>query len=321
MEEPKMKMNKSRWAMLLVAGMSMFNSGCGCTTVRPGFVGIKVPLYGSKEEKTEYQTCYGRVWYNSFFTDVYVFPTFMQQVVWTKSITEGNPHDESISFSSTEGKVINCDIAFAYNIKAEMVTHIFRDQRKTIEEITSIYLRSKVRDSFVRHAAKMNVQDIVGPGKDELIVSVKKDLEQELGPKGYVIDMVSIVGEMRLDEKVQDAINSTIQAQLKAVEAENKVKQSEAEARQDIAKAEGEAQSKLAVAKAEAEGRLIVAKAEAEANKTIQESLSPEVLQYQAIKIWNGQMPLVNGSGATPLINIDPLTKVPAFVPKQEQVK
>ena len=130
--------------------------------------------------------------------------------------------------------MINCDIAFAYSIQADKVTHIFRDQRKTIEEITAVYLRSKVRDSFVRHASTMTVGDIMGPGKEKLTQLVKKDLTEELGPKGYNIDMVSIVGEMRVDEKVREAIGNTIKALQDAIAAENKVKQSEAEAKQEV---------------------------------------------------------------------------------------
>jgi regulator of protease activity HflC (stomatin/prohibitin superfamily) len=301
-----------RVAMTVIMGLWCCTSmtGCiGCTTVRPGYVGILVPLYGSKEAKTEYDTVYGRVWYNSFYNDVYVFPTFMQQVVWTRSANEGNANDESISFSSKEGKVINCDIALAYSIKPESVTHIFRDQRRTIEEITDGYLRSKVRDSFVRHAGKMSVSDVLGAGKEDLITEVKKDLTGELGPKGYIIDMISIVGEMRVDEKVRDAISATIQALQKAIEAENKVKQSEAEARQAVAKAEGEAKAAIATAEGKAKSRLTVAKAEAEANQLIQPTLTEAVLRYEALKNWNGQLPLMSNQSATPLINIDAFIK------------
>ena len=280
-------------------------------TIRPGYVGIKVPLQGSKEDKTEYNLVYGRVWYNSFWNDIYVFPTFMQQVVWTRDPQEGSPVDESISFSSTEGKSINCDVALAYSIDADFVPHIFRDQRKKIEEITAVYLRSKVRNAFVRHAGDMPVHDIIGSGKSGLIDAVKRDLVTELGPKGYIIDMVSVIGDMRVDEKVKTAINATIEAQLKAVEAQNKIQQSEAEAKQEIAKAEGKAKSMLAEAEGKAKSIKVVAEAEAEANRALQETITPVVLQYNMLKTWDGKMPMVTAPNALPLISFDPFAPAP----------
>ncbi len=267
-------------------------------TIRPGYVGIKVPLQGSKADKTEYTIVYGRVWYNTFWNDIYVFPTFMQQVAWVKSVDEGSPIDESISFSSREGKSVNCDVSLAYSIDADSVPHIFRDQRKKIEDITATYLRSKVREAFTRHAGVMEVHDVLGAGKSDLVDAVKKDLVNELGPKGYVIDMVAIVGEMRVDEKVRTAINATIEAQLRAVEAENKVQQIEAESRQKIAEARGKAESIR-----------MVAEADAEANRKIAESLTPQIILYKMTEKWDGKPPMVLGGGVTPLLNVEAFAK------------
>lgn len=274
--------------------LSLINSGCiGYTTVRPGYVGIKVPLYGSKEDKTEYKNVYGRVWYNSFTTDVYTFPTFMQQVVWTKSEDEVSPTDESISFSTAEGKIINCDVALSYSIKPDYVNQVFRDLRMDVDQLTRTYMRSKVRDEFVRIGGRMKVNSALGAGKEQLLKDAKTELNQILGPKGFLIESVSIVGEMRVDDTVKVAISKTIEAELKAVEAENKVKQSEAEARQAAAVAKGLADAAIAESEGKAKSILAVAKAEAEANDLVRKSLSTEVILMQAVKNWNGQLPTV----------------------------
>lgn len=299
-------MNKMKLFAFLISASCMFNVGCGCTTVKPGYVGIIVPMYGSKEDKTEYKTAYGRVWYNAWYSDVYTFPTFMQQIVWTKASTEGSPNDESITFNSSEGKSVNCDVAFAYTFKEDMITKIFREQRKDVETITNVYLRSKVRDAFGLSASKMAVHEIMGQGKEALMKAVKKDLSDELGPKGYSIDMVSIIGDMRVDAKVTEAISSTIAQQQKAIEAEAKVKQSEAEARQAVAVAKGKSDAEIAEAEGKAQARLKIAEAEAAANKKLQESLSPELIKYQALLKWDGKLPtMMTGNGAVPFIEIN----------------
>ena len=280
--------------MVAVAVLTMTNVGCiGYTTVRPGYVGIKVPLYGSKGDKTEYQNVYGRVWYNSFSTDVYTFPTFMQQVIWTSNSEENSGQDQSISFSTSEGKIVNCDVALSYSIKPESVNSVFRDLRMDIDQLTNTYMRSKVRDEFVRIGGRMRVNEVLGSGKEMLIKEAKQELNTILSPKGFIIDSVAIVGEMRVDETVKQAISKTIEAQLKAVEAENKVKQSEAEARQAEAVAKGLADAAIQEAEGKAKAILAVSKAQAEANELVKQSLSPQIIMLEAIKAWNGQLPQV----------------------------
>lgn len=291
--------------------LSILNSGCiGYTTVRPGYVGIKVPLYGSKGDKTEYQNVYGRVWYNSFSTDVYTFPTFMQQVVWTHNTEENRGQDQSISFSTSEGKIVNCDVALSYSIKPENVNGVFRDLRMDIDQLTNTYMRSKARDEFVRIGGRMRVNEVLGSGKENLLKEAKEELNSILGPKGFVIDAISIVGEMRVDDTVKQAISKTIEAQLKAVEAENKVKQSEAEARQAEAVAKGLADAAIQEAEGKAKAILAVAKAQAEANEMVKKSISQEIMIMEAIKTWNGQLPtVVSGQGEKFMMDLKSLQK------------
>lgn len=297
--------------MFAIALITMTNVGCiGYTTVRPGYVGIKVPLYGNKDDKTEYKNVYGRVWYNSFSTDVYTFPTFMQQVVWTSHSDENDGQDQSISFSTAEGKIVNCDVALSYSIKPEFVNNVFRDLRMDIEQLTDTYMRSKVRDEFVRLGGRMKVNEVLGSGKEMLVKEAKDELNSLLGPKGFMIDSVAIVGEMRVDNTVKEAISKTIEAQLKAVEAENKVKQSEAEARQAAAVAKGLADAAIAESEGKAKSILAVAKAEAEANELVRKSLSPEIILMQAVKNWNGTLPAVfTGNGEKFILDLKSLKK------------
>lgn len=278
------------------ACLALLNSGCiSYTTVPPGHVGIKVPLYGSKSDKTEYSNVYGRVWYNSFYNQIYTFPTFMQQVIWTSHNDENDGVDQSISFSTAEGKIVNCDVAASFYIKSDYVNIVFRDLRMDIDKITNTYIRSQVRDEFVRIGGKIKVNGVLGPDKEILTTQSLKELNERLGPKGFVFESIAIVGEMRVDDTVKQAISKTIEAQLKAIEADNKVKQSEAEARQAAAVAKGLADAAVAEAEGKAKAILSVAKAEAEANEMVKKSLSSEVILMQAVKNWDGRMPVVFG--------------------------
>jgi len=292
----------NRIGLCLIALASIFNTGCCCETIKPGYVGVIVPLYGSKEAKKDYDIAYGRVWYNPLATEIYTFPIFMQQPVWHKDGPDG---DESITFNTAEGNSVNCDVALAYSIKEDKVTTIFREQRRDIDGITNVYLRSKVRDAFVRHGGKALVHEVMGSGKEKVLTDVTNDLKEELESKGYVIDMVSIVGEMRVDSKVIDAISATITQQQKALEADAKVKQSEAEARQAVAVAKGKADAQKAEAEGKAAATLAIAEAESKANQLLQQSITPDLLKYQTVEKWDGKLPtLMSGQSPLPFIQV-----------------
>ena len=282
--------------MKLIKGLLTLSLGllisAGCSKVPPGYVAVKVNNYGTQKGVEDFPLFTGTVWYNPFTTDVHLFPTFLQNRVWTKDKNEGSPEDESITFNSVEGAGVNADIAISYSFAAERVPHIFVEFRQDVEHITHVYIRSKVRDSFGRHASRVKITNIFGMEKQDLLNSVKQDLNEELGPKGIKFDMVSFVGALRVDDNVMGSINATIQATQKSIEAENLVRQSEALARSAVATAEGEARSITARATAQADANIIIAK-----------SVTPELIAFEAVRKWNGIMPTVTGT-AMPFINI-----------------
>lgn len=69
-------------------------------------------------------------------------------------------------------------------------------------------------------------------------------------------------------------------------------------AQQQLLKAETEKQTAITNAEAEAEATRIKAEAEAAANKALTESLTAELIEYNKIQKWNGQLPQVTGGSA-----------------------
>lgn len=64
------------------------------------------------------------------------------------------------------------------------------------------------------------------------------------------------------------------------------------------------AQNNLERVKYEAEAEIVKAKGIADANKLMQQSLTPLLIQRMAIEKWNGQLPTVTGDGSIPMINL-----------------
>ena len=129
--------------------------------------------------------------------------------------------------------------------------------------------------------------------------------KQKVSVKGISVESLSFLSEIRpKDEKVKTAISNVVQSLQQAVQAENMVKQKKAEADQQIETARGMAQSEVLKAEAEAKAITAKAKAQAEANKLQAQSLSPELIQWNAIQKWDGKLPQMTGSGALPFIQI-----------------
>jgi regulator of protease activity HflC (stomatin/prohibitin superfamily) len=273
---------------MLVVCLFFVSTFSGCRNlIEPGYVGIKVNNYGSQKGVEDYPVLTGAVWYNPFTTTVYEYPTFTQNATWDGS--------EKISFNTSEGSRITCAVGLSYSLLDTKVPHIFVKHRKDLDNITHNYLRNKVRDVLNRHSAEYTAIEALGSKTQQLLEKARKDLDQELGDDGFIVDTLSFISAPAPDDpQVAASISQVINSTQRAIEAANKVKQIEAEALQEVARAEGKAQSIL-----------LEAKAQAEANKIVAESLTPELNQYKMTEKWDGKAPQVMGANTSMLMDLN----------------
>ena len=116
-------------------------------------------------------------------------------------------------------------------------------------------------------------------------------LAERLGRFGIGVEELNVL-DFRFSEEFKNAIESA-----------NAAKQAVVEEEQKLRSAQIQAQQRVAVAKAEAEATLTRAEAEASANKTIQTTLTPEVLEYLALLKWDGRLPQ-STNGAVPFLDL-----------------
>lgn len=260
--------------------------------ISQGYVGIRVNLLGSSKGVELEELPVGR-YFPLWNEEIFRFPTFTQNYVWTADSREGSPNDESISFQTKEGLSVSADVGISYSIQPDKVDVIFQKYRKGVDEITDIFLRNMVRDAFVHKAGYLPIESVYGEGKGDLVDQVKKQVRADLEGIGIIIENIYLVGDMRLPPAVVEAINEKISATQRAQMRENEVREAEAAAKKVIATADGTAQSIL-----------LTAKAQAEANKIIAASLTQELVQYTLASRWDGILPKVSGD-AVPLLNFD----------------
>jgi regulator of protease activity HflC (stomatin/prohibitin superfamily) len=270
----------------------MLGTVAACSTVPAGHVGVKVFLLGGDKGVDSEELGVGRYWIG-MNEELYIFPTFMQNYVWTKDPAEGSSNDESISFQTADGMTANADVGISYSIDPSKVTQIFQTYRRGVDEITDTFLRNMVRDALVKQASNKPIEYVYGAGKADLMASVQKDVSAQVGSLGIKIDKIYWIGEIRLPPTVIDSINAKNAATQMAQQRQNEVAQAKAEADKKIEDARGTAESILRVADAQAK-----------ANKLLAQSLTPEFVQYQAITKWDGILPKFTGSAAVPFVDV-----------------
>jgi len=263
--------------------------GCfSCKKVPAGYVGVKVYLLGGSKGVDSEKLGVGRH-FIGMNEELYLFPTFKQNYVWTKSTDEGRAQDESITFQTKEGLEIGADVGITYSVDPTKVDIVFQKYRKGIEEITDIFLRNRVRDTFNLVASQYDVESAYGEGKSKMIEEVNTTLKGELEKEGILIERVYLIGKFRLPEAVTTALNAKIEATQKAQQSENELRQAEAEAKKTVASA----------------------RAEAEAIRLKQQSLTPLLVKMRWIEAWEkggSKMPMVVGGGGN-ILNVQDVLK------------
>jgi len=291
---------------IAVVGLLLF-AGCEMTTrVDAGHVGIRVKLAGSDRGVQDMPVVTGWVFYNPISEQIVIFPTSVQNVVWSLNPHEGRPVDESITFSSSEGVNVNADIGLSFHIEPSLAPRLYgRFRQNDMLELADGYVRNTVREAFNDVASKIPVQDVYGAGKSKMLAEATQRCRDVLGKDGFVIDQLTFNGALRLPQNVADAINRAMEATQNAIQSENRVRQVKAEAEQAITKATGAAEAARQQAQGEGDALLIRARSEAKANEIIRLSMSASVLQYRALEHWDGKLPTYNGGGQLPLLTID----------------
>lgn len=294
-------------AMVGVVGLlGVIGLVSSCERVEAANVGILVNLTGSDRGVQNMEIKSGYVFRNPFTQEVVEFPTAVQNVVWTKSTTEGSPNDESITFSSSEGVSLNVDISLSFKIDPLKAAEFYTKFRQTdLMLVAHGYVRNTVREAFNSMGSQMPVQEIYGSGKNKLLNKVLLECKDKLDKDGFVIEQITLNSEMRLPQGIIDSINNSIATTQRAIAAENKIREVVAEQNQKVELAKGEGESRKEAARLnaeamilEAEGKkkawLIEAEAQANYNKVVGATATPSLIQYKLSEKWNGALPQVS---------------------------
>lgn len=264
--------------MVVVFCIWMFVS---CETVPAGYVGVKVYLLGGSKGVDNEVKGVGR-YYIGMNEELYLYPVFLQQYSFTKAEDDGDsPKDEAFYFQNKDGVKCNVDISVQARADSEKVTFLFQRYRTDLREVIHINLRKLIQNKIQTYASELSVEELYSSKKIDMMKKVEKDLQDECMQYGIIIESVSLLSDIRFPKEVEDAIVGKIQMTQEAMKAQNEVLKAKANADIKIAEARGEA----------------------EAIRLKQMAITDNLIRYEAVQKWNGQLPTTTG-GIVPFINI-----------------
>lgn len=256
-------------------------TACG-QRVKPGYVGIPVSQYGSNAG-VQTQVLGVGSYYEPWGTTIYEYPVFTNTYTYTKNEKEGAGVNEEFQFQDKTGLALESDIGVSYSADPSKVAILFQKYRVDTDQIVSGPLRNEIRDALIKRASHLNIDEINGPGRAQLLSNVQSDVQAYFAPVGLRVERLFWAGNVRMPSNVLAQINGRIANEQQALAEQAQVATKQAQAQQLEAEATGKAKA------LQIEGEAIRA--------------NPQVLQGRAIEKWDGKLPQVT-SGAVPFINL-----------------
>src|SRR5262245_7782767 len=112
-------------AVLLIIALVLLRSTLlNWTVINPGHTGIKINRLVDRGITRE-DVVTGFVFYNPIQSVIVVYPTFVQRVVWTHDLQEGNPINEELTFNTKDSVPVNIDVAVSYMLDLNKVPDFY----------------------------------------------------------------------------------------------------------------------------------------------------------------------------------------------------
>lgn len=219
------------------------------------------------------------------------YSTATEQVYMSKDSQEGSKEDESFDVTCKDGK-LNADFEMSYSFDADEIPKVMKRYRgMSGEDIIDSVVRGKIKTYINEETSRFTVMDAHLEKRSELNKAIFTRLQKELRTFGITVESANL-SQTRPDEKLAKAIAERSEANQRL----EKIKL-------DAQIIEQEAENKRIEAKGNADAAIIKAKGEANANKELEKSITPELLEMEKIKRWNGTLPQVSGAGQS-IINL-----------------
>lgn len=233
-----------------------------------GQTGIIVNLAGSERGVDDAKVETGWVMYNRFAKQLFEYPAFAQ-------IVDYEPFD----IQDKKGTIFKTDPTIEYYIERENAKIVFLRYRKTTEELEQSVILTEVKNAYKDVAGLYETDSLIN-NRPAFEKEVESLLRERLSQRGFTFS--NIQSSVKPNEVLQAAIDAKNTAVQNALKVENEKKAAIAEAEKVVAAAKGKA----------------------DANRILQESITPELIQLKAVEKWDGKLPLSTSGNTLPFLKL-----------------
>jgi prohibitin 2 len=163
-----------------------------------------------------------------------------------------------------------------------------------------------IQESVKQVTARFNAENLI-TNRETVKSEIENQITQRLASYNVDVETISIT-EFQFSEQFRRAVESKVEAEQRALQANNDLRRIEIEAQQAEARAVGEQKANIAQAEGVKQASILQAEGEAQAIQIVEAQLreNPRYLEWLKTQRWDGVLPLVtaSGEGATPFIEI-----------------
>src|ERR687897_779690 len=212
---------------------------------------------------------------------------------------------ESATSASKDLQDVSTQVALNYHINPDRAQVLYQQLGP---DYSNRVILPAIQESVKQVTARFNAEELITK-RETVKNQIEEQIKARLAPYNIIVDALSIT-EFAFSQQFTTAVESKVEAQQRALQAQNELRRIQIEAQQNEAKAIGEQKANIARAEGIKQSNVLQAEGEAQAITIIDQQLrnNPTYLEWLKTTRWDGVLPLVTGGaggqGVTPFIEI-----------------
>jgi prohibitin 2 len=210
---------------------------------------------------------------------------------------------ENAASASNDLQDVSTQVALNYHVDPTTAQILYQ---QIGFDYASRVIAPAIQESVKQISARFNAENLI-TNRETVKGEIEANIKARLAPYNIVVEALSIT-EFQFTEQFRRAVEAKVEAEQRALQANNDLRRIEIEAQQAEARAIGEQQANIARAEGVRQAAVLQAQGEAEAIAIVEAQLreNPRYLEWLKTQRWDGVLPLVTsgGEGATPFIEI-----------------
>jgi prohibitin 2 len=212
---------------------------------------------------------------------------------------------ESATSASKDLQDVSTQVALNYHVNPDRAQVLYQQLGP---EYANRVIVPAIQESVKQVTARFNAEELITK-RETVKNQIEEQVTARLAPYNIVVDALSIT-EFQFSPQFTAAVEAKVEAQQRALQAQNDLRRIQIEAQQNEAQAIGEQKANIARAEGIKQSNVLQAEGEAQAITIIDEQLrnNPTYLEWLKATKWDGVLPLVTGGaggqGVTPFIEI-----------------